>query len=83
MMDGRGGYSLTQEVIQEAVDFRQTVGRIRRSFGDKNSWFFKPWNAELVLDPKTGRKVAFEDAPAEHLCTTQEPWLMQPGKSSR
>ena len=46
MMDGRAGYSLTQEVIREAVDFRQTVGRIRRTFQEKNDWFFKPWNAE-------------------------------------
>ena len=53
MMDGQGGHSLTQEVIEEAVDFRQTVGRIRRAFGEKNDWFFKPWNAEQVLDPKT------------------------------
>ena len=66
MMDGRAGYSLTQEVIREAVDFRQTVGRIRRRFQEKNDWFFKPWNAETVADPKTGRKIAFEDAPAEH-----------------
>ncbi len=81
MMDGRGGYSLTQEVIQEAVDFRQTVGRIRRRFEEKKEWFFKPWNVEAVKDPKTGRKVAFEDAPSELLCTQQEPWVMHPGDS--
>ena len=31
MMDGSGGRSLTQEVIEEAVDFRQAVGRMWRS----------------------------------------------------
>ena len=78
MMDGQAGYSLTQEAIQEAVDFRQTVGRIRRKFQDDGDWFFKPWNVETVADPKNGRKVAFEDAPAELLCTRQEPWKMHP-----
>jgi arginine decarboxylase len=78
MMDGRAGYSLTQEVIREAVDFRQTVGRIRRRFQEKKDWFFKPWNVEAVTDPKTGRKVAFEDAPSELLCTQQDPWVMHP-----
>jgi len=79
MMDGSGGLSLTQEVIQEAVDFRQTVGRVRRTFAEQGSWFFKPWNAEQVVDPKTAKKVAFEDAPSELLCRSQAPWRMEPG----
>ncbi len=79
MMDGGGGYSLTQEVIQEAVDFRQTVARIRRVFAEKGDWFFTPWNAEQVIDPESGRKLSFEDAPSELLCTRQEPWIMNPG----
>lgn len=79
MMDGGGGHSLTQEVIQEAVDFRQTIARIRRTFGEKGDWFFKPWNVEQVKDPATARKVAFEDAPSELLCKSQEPWRMEPG----
>ena len=78
MMDGGGGHSLTQEVIQEAVDFRQTVGRVLRTFEERDDWFFKPWNAEWVNDPKTGRKIAFEDAPSELLCTQQDPWVMHP-----
>ena len=78
MMDGRAGHSLTQEVIEEAVAFRQTVGRIRRRFQEKNDWFFKPWNVETVKDPKSGRKIAFEEAPAELLCTQQDPWVMHP-----
>ena len=78
MMDGRAGYSLTQEVIEEAVAFRQTVGRIRRRFEEKNDWFFKPWNVEAVKDPKSGRKIAFEEASTELLCTQQDPWVMHP-----
>src|SRR5262245_61033153 len=76
MMDGTGGYSLTQEVIQEAVDFRQAVGRLYRNFTKKRDWFFKPWNAERVA--VRGKKVAFEDAPSEALTEQQDPWLLQP-----
>ena len=67
MMDGSGGRSLTQEAIKEAVDFRQVVGRMQRTFADKKDWFFKPWNVDTVKADK--RSVAFEDAPAELLCT--------------
>ena len=78
MMDGNGGRSLTQEVIQEAVDFRQAVSRIHRDFADKKTWFFKPWNVEHVTDAK-GRKVAFADADSELLCNSQDPWKLRPG----
>ena len=56
--DGRqaADRSLTQEVIEEAVDFRQVVGRLWRTFADKKDWFFKPWNVETVKDPANGRK---------------------------
>jgi arginine decarboxylase len=78
MMDGNGGRSLTQEVIREAVDFRQAVSRIRRDFAEKKTWFFKPWNVESVTDAK-GRKVAFEDADSEVLCNSQDSWKLRPG----
>ena len=79
MMDGSGGRSLTQEAIEEAVDFRQVVGRLWRTFADKKDWFFKPWNVETVKNPTNGHKVAFEDAPADLLCRNQEPWVLHPG----
>lgn len=77
MMDGKSGHSLTQEAISEAVDFRQVVGRMWRTFSENKDWFFKPWNVETVRSK--GRKVAFEDAPAEVLCTSQDPWILRPG----
>jgi arginine decarboxylase len=77
MMDGSAGRSLTQEAIDEAVDFRQVVGRMWREFTDKKDWFFKPWNAETIKN--NGHRVAFEDAPAELLCHNQEPWVLRPG----
>ncbi len=78
MMDGSGGLSLTQEAIDEAIDFRQAVGRVRREFAKKKDWFFKPWNVETVKGPG-GKKVAFEDAPAELLARSQDPWVLRPG----
>ena len=56
MMDGSGGRSLTQEAINEAVDFRQVVGRMQRTFADKKDWFFKPWNVESVKSGQTQRR---------------------------
>ncbi|MBD2791993.1 arginine decarboxylase [Xenorhabdus szentirmaii] len=81
MMDGNSGYSLTQEVIEEAVDFRQALGRLHREFVKEGSWFFKPWNQEQVIDPATGKKFAFEDAPRELLTKEQSCWAMVPGDS--
>jgi arginine decarboxylase len=77
MMDGSGGRALTQEGISEAVDFRQVVGRMQRTLADRKDWFFKPWNVDSVKTD--GRGVAFEDAPAELLCTSQEPWVLRAG----
>ncbi len=79
MMDGNGGRSLTQEVIEEAIDFRQAVGRIRRTFAEKKDWFFKPWNVETVKPTNAGKRVAFEDAPASYLAHHQDPWVLKPG----
>ncbi len=79
MMDGSGGRSLTQEAIDEAVDFRQVVGRMQRTFAEKKDWFFRPWNVGTVKDPSNGRKVPFEDAPADLLGHSQEPWMLRPG----
>lgn len=80
MMDGGGGRSLTQEAIDEAIDFRQIVGRLWRNFADKQDWFFKPWNAETVRNPADGQNIAFEDAPASLLGLSQEPWILRPGE---
>jgi arginine decarboxylase len=80
MMDGPGGPTLTNESIQEAVSFRQTVGRVNREFGRKKQWFFKTWNADTVGvgKGKTKRKVRFEDAPPEVLATDPNCWVLHP-----
>ncbi|WP_305374143.1 arginine decarboxylase [Photobacterium leiognathi] len=78
-MDGGRGHSLTQEVIKEAVDYRQAMGRLYREFAADGDWFFKPWNAETITDPETGKVYDFEDAPAELVATNQDFWVMKPG----
>src|SRR5512136_304364 len=79
MMDGPGGVTLTNESIEEAVAFRQTMGRVHREFADKQDWFFNTWNADKVREGKGGRKVAFEDASPGWLATEPSAWVLHPG----
>ena len=80
-MMARCGRSLTQEVIEEAVDFRQALARLCRQAESDKDWFFKPWNAETVTDFKTGRSYAFADAPRDLLATDQRCWRIENGAS--
>jgi arginine decarboxylase len=79
MMDGPSGPALTREVIDEAVACRQAVARIRHEFHSKKDWFFAPWNADEVTDPRSGKKIPFHSAPAELLATDPNCWILHPG----
>jgi arginine/lysine/ornithine decarboxylase len=85
MMDGPGGLALTTESIEEAVAFRQTMGRVHREFAKKKDWFFNTWNADTVTVGKDAKgkakKAAFADAPAELLATDPDAWVLHPGDS--
>ncbi|ELX8380061.1 arginine decarboxylase [Providencia vermicola] len=78
MMDGNSGRSLTDEVIRESIDFRQSLAYLYKEFINDGEWFFKPWNQEMVKDPATGKRYAFEDAPVELLMKEQSCWVMHP-----
>jgi len=78
MMEGPGGLALTNESIQEAVAFRQTMARVHREIAVKKGWFFNTWNAETVRDPKSGKRVRFEDAQPELLATDPDCWVLHP-----
>jgi arginine decarboxylase len=80
MMDGPGGKALTQDVIDEAVACRLAVARVRQEFLAKKDWFFAPWNAEEVKDPKSGKRIPFHEAPAELLATEPGCWVLHPGE---
>ena len=81
MMDGPGGPTLTNESIQEAVAFRQTMGRVHREFTEKGEWFFRTWNPDSVKHPKSGKKVPFADASPELLATEPQCWVLNPGET--
>ena len=81
MMDGPAGQTLTQECIDEAVACRLAVARVRQEFLGKKDWFFAPWNAEEITDPKTGKRVPFHEASEELLTTDPGCWILHPGES--
>ncbi len=81
MMDGPGGLTLTNESIQEAVAFRKTMSRVHRELGEKRQWFFKSWNADSVTDPRAGKKVPFESASSELLCSEPDCWVLHPNET--
>jgi arginine decarboxylase len=80
MMDGPGGYTLTQETIDEAVACRLAMARARQEFLKKKDWFFAPWNAEEVRD-SSGKKIPFHEASEEQLTTDPNCWVLHPGES--
>ncbi len=55
--------------------------RLYKEFTADGSWFFKPWNKEVVTDPQTGKTYDFADAPTKLLTTVQDCWVMHPGES--
>ncbi|HEY4370105.1 MAG TPA: Orn/Lys/Arg decarboxylase N-terminal domain-containing protein [Steroidobacteraceae bacterium] len=80
MMDGPGGPTLTNESIQEAVSFRQTIGRVFREFAQKGQWFFRTWNADTIKND-SGKQIAFEEADAQQLATDPQCWVLHPGET--
>ena len=78
MMDGAGGRAITEESIQEAVAFRQTMGRVHHDFADKGDWFFETWNPDIVRDSR-GEPVPFETAPPDLLAHEPDAWVLHPG----
>ncbi len=81
MMDGPGGKTLTQDVIDEAVACRLTIARIRHEYLKKKDWFFAPWNADEVKDGRTGKRIPFREAPVDLLTTDPNCWILHPGES--
>jgi arginine decarboxylase len=77
MMDGSAGETMTQEVIDEAVHFRQALARCHREFAERGDWFFWPWNAPTVTDPRTGQEHTFETAPHELLAHDPSCWILR------
>ncbi|GAA2618294.1 Orn/Lys/Arg decarboxylase N-terminal domain-containing protein [Streptomyces axinellae] len=82
MMDGPQGHWLIDESVTEAIRFRQTVVRVGRRIaaaGDRPGWFFGVWQPETVIDPATGERLPFADAPTELLSGEPACWQLEPG----
>jgi lysine decarboxylase/arginine decarboxylase len=80
MMDGPMGKTLTDESIMEAVTFRATMARIRRKIRSENpgDWWFDIWQPDEVINPETGQRVSFAEAPSELLATDPSCWILHP-----
>ena len=81
MMDGLGGQTLTTEAIAEAVAFRKAVRRFRDQAHALGDWAFDVWNPTDVVDPETGRRYLFEDAPDDLLIREPQCWVLHPDDS--
>ena len=57
------------------------MARIRQEFLAKKDWFFAPWNAEEIRDPKTGKRIPFHQASPELLATDPGCWVLRSGES--
>ena len=81
MMDNGGGKTLTDISIREAIDFRKTVARIHKEYGDNDDWFFNIWQPDQVRIPETGEKVPFYEAPDDLLATMPDCWVLHPDEA--
>ncbi|MFF4485534.1 Orn/Lys/Arg decarboxylase N-terminal domain-containing protein [Streptomyces sp. NPDC001544] len=82
MMDGPQGRWLVDEAVTEAVRFRQEMVRVGRRIeaaGDRPPWFFGVWQPETVTDPASGKRLPFDEAPAELLSSEPSCWTLEPG----
>ena len=80
-MMANNGRTLTDEVIEEAIDFRQAMAKLHRDFTKSGSWFFQPWNTPVVKNYVTGEQYDFADAPRELLIREQRCWRMYEGET--
>ncbi len=84
MMEGAPGRVLTTESIEEAIRFRRTMARVKHEVespikGKSKDWWFGMWQPETVTDPKTKKKIPFQDAPIDLLRETPSAWVLHPG----
>lgn len=77
MMDNKGGLTLTEMSIREAVSFRKTVARIHNEKTSNNDWFFNIWQPPMIRTPN-GEKVLFFEADDELLITNPDCWVLHP-----
>ena len=81
MMDGPGGPTLTNESIEEAVSFRQTIGRVHRQFAEKNTGSSAPGMPTRCAARSPARRSRSRRPPREQLATDPDCWVLHPGET--
>ncbi len=82
MMAGASGESLMQEAIEDAIAFRKAVASVGRRIKDaegRDAWFFGVFQPDEVVDPESGRRYLFEDAPMPLLSREPRCWTLEQG----
>ena len=84
MMDEPAGPTLMDETIQDAISFRKAMSsiahRLRLAELNGNGWFFRLYQPEVVIDPRTDESFVFEEAPDSLLGTASSCWTLKPGE---
>ncbi|ADW70069.1 Orn/Lys/Arg family decarboxylase [Granulicella tundricola] len=84
MMDEPAGPTLMDETIQDAISFRKAMSsiahRLRLAESNGDGWFFRLYQPEVVIDPRTDESFVFEEAPDSLLGTASSCWTLKPGE---
>ena len=81
MMDGPSGLALTRESIDEAIGFRQTLGRLNAEFEAKGLWFFNAWQPDSLVVGKGLKKTPFHLVDKQRLASDPHAWELHPGEA--
>ena len=81
MMDGPGGPTLTNESIEEAVAFRQTMGRVHRQFARQGRVVLQHLERRTRSRRKGGKKVRVRRCVARAAGDRPGCWVLHPGET--
>lgn len=79
-LEGGSGSALIDDVVREAVRFRQGVSARAEAARREDDWFFDIWQPPEVADPVDGKRYSFGNAPAELLRTVSDCWVLDPAE---
>ena len=84
MMDEPAGPTLMDETIQDAISFRKAMSsiahRLRQAESNGDGWFFRLYQPEVVVDPRTDESFVFEEAPDALLVNEPCCWTLKQGE---
>ncbi|KGI80291.1 hypothetical protein IL38_17670 [Actinopolyspora erythraea] len=79
MLDNGEGNALLDEVLDEAIRFRQEIaGRAADAAASGSGWFFDVWQPHTVDDPGSGQRFDFHRASPELLRAEPRCWTLDP-----